>query len=48
MNAYEELCDFVAGDIEANGFSLEGSLKEAVMCEGNPTDYLCYGLVNKK
>ena len=30
-----------------NGFRLEGVLKEAVMCEGEPVDYLVYGLIRK-
>lgn len=33
--------------LQKNGFRLEGVLKEAVMCEGEPVDYLVYGLIRK-
>ena len=33
--------------LEKNGFQLEGIQKEAVLCEGVPTDYLAYGLMKK-
>lgn len=32
--------------LEKNGFQLEGVLREAVLCEGKPTDYLVYGLLS--
>ncbi|MBQ9546149.1 MAG: GNAT N-acetyltransferase [Bacteroidales bacterium] len=34
--------------LEKNGFKLEGVQREAVMCEGKPVDYLCYGLLRKE
>ena len=33
--------------LEKNGFTLEGCLREAVMCEGKATEYLCYGIVKE-
>ena len=34
--------------LEKNGFKLEGVLREAVLCEGHPTDYLQYGLLRSE
>lgn len=34
--------------LEKNGFCLEGTKREAVMCEGKPTDYLFYGLLRSE
>lgn len=31
--------------LERNGFRLEGALRGGVMCDGEPTDYLIYGLL---
>ncbi|MBO7489492.1 MAG: GNAT family N-acetyltransferase [Bacteroidales bacterium] len=31
--------------LEKNGFCLEGIQKDAILCEGNPTDHLLYGLL---
>ena len=31
--------------LEKNGFTLEGVQREAVLCEGTPTDHLMYGLL---
>ena len=33
--------------LQKNGFHLEGSQKEAVLCEGKPTDHLVYGLLKQ-
>ena len=34
--------------LEKNGFQLEGVMREAVLCEGVPTDYLVYGLLKSE
>ena len=34
--------------LERNGFRLEGVLRDAIMCEGEPTDYLAYGLLRSE
>jgi len=34
--------------LEKNGFCLEGVQKEAVLCEGVPTDHILYGLLKSE